>query len=70
MHGLVGPQTFDVRPVENLCLLSGHPGRIDESLEGYILGDLPAARPAQEAWPAESPTQGMTIDHPSTQRIR
>ena len=70
MHRLVEPQALDVGPIERpgrRC--SRHLARVEQRLEGDIFA-LRLGSTRFKRSPSGKPIHGMTIDQPSTQRMR
>ncbi len=55
MHRLVHPQTLDVRPVQHVAALAGHPLGIEQRLERDIFCAAQSARPRRAVWTAKIP---------------
>ena len=70
MHRLVEPQPLDVGPVEHVAPLARHLVGGQDSGEGDVLRLGVSARAGARGRPSGKPSQGMTIDQASTQRMR
>ena len=68
MHRLIHPQPFDVRPRQHAGALPRHPLGIEQRLKRDVLRLLSGSHASSSG--NEKPSQGTTIDHASTQRMR
>ena len=69
MHRFVDPQALDVRPAKDVALLARHPLGVEQSLERDVFAP-PIGSTRSSNLASGKPDQGITIDHPSTHRMR
>ena len=70
MHRLVQPQPLDVGPLVPRAVLPWHLLRIEQGLEAHVFRSAESAPPRLSSLLSWKPSQGITIDHASTQRSR